>query len=194
PALAAPVSYGVGTDPVAVTIQDINGDGLPDMLVANKGSNDVSVIFGRIVAGQWVGTAGPRLKSGGDGPVATMLSNRNGDGIPDLVVANGQSGTLTVLPGVGQGFFDDRTPQSISLGGTLGLPSIADGSTFGVVLTGDGRLLGFDLGNLAGSVRTLFTFATPVNAVQTLANGSVVVALAGGTIEELLPDASGVFS
>src|SRR5262249_32465420 len=38
-----PTAYSVGTNPVAVTIQDLNGDDIPDMLVANEGSNDISV-------------------------------------------------------------------------------------------------------------------------------------------------------
>src|SRR5262249_28746387 len=42
PTFAAPVSYAVGTDPVGLTIQDVNGDGVPDLLVADHGSNDVA--------------------------------------------------------------------------------------------------------------------------------------------------------
>src|SRR5262249_45509046 len=143
PNFAAPVSYGVGTNPVAVTIQDINGDGVADMLVANKGSNDVSVIFGSIAFGQWVGTSGPLLKSRGEGPVATMLRNINGDGIPDLVVTNGTSGTFAILPGRGQGFFDDRNPQVLNIPGnpTIQAPSMLGSSTQGVVVTGGGQLL-----------------------------------------------------
>src|SRR5581483_5543111 len=32
---AAPVSYAVGDNPVAVTVDDFNGDGIPDLIVAN---------------------------------------------------------------------------------------------------------------------------------------------------------------
>ena len=64
-----PQTYFVGTAPASVTVADINGDGIPDMLIADQGSNDVSVIFGSYNAnGDWVGIPGPRLKSGGDGP------------------------------------------------------------------------------------------------------------------------------
>ena len=39
------------------------------MLVANRGSNDVSVLFGSLdSSGFWQGRAGPRLNSGGVGP------------------------------------------------------------------------------------------------------------------------------
>ena len=114
----APVSYPVGTNPVSVTVQDLNGDGIMDMVVANQGSNDVSTLFGSWDAnGQWVGTAGPRLKSGGSGPIAAQAVFPSGGGLPQLVITNGQSGTLAVLPGVGQGFFNDQNPQIVNLPG-----------------------------------------------------------------------------
>ena len=109
----SPETYFVGTAPASVTVADINGDGIPDMLVANQGSNDVSVIFGSYNAnGDWVGIPGPRLKSGGDGPIAVIVADLTGNSVPDLAVVNGGSGTVTLLPGVGGGFFDDQDPQS----------------------------------------------------------------------------------
>jgi hypothetical protein len=187
PTFAPPQTYFVGNDPVNVTIQDINGDGIPDMLIADRGSNDVATLFGALDAGgHWTATPGPRLNSGGAGPISTTLRDLNGDGIPDLVVTNADSGTLTVLPGVGQGFFNDQNPQSISL------PGPADGfsvnpSGIGVVPVGP-QLVGFDLANLAAGLHTVFTFPEAVNAAQVLADGTVAVALADGTVEELLPD------
>jgi hypothetical protein len=129
PTFAAPVSYPVGTNPVSVTVQDLNGDDIPDMIVANQGSNDVSILFGSWDAnGQWVGTAGPRLKSGGSGPVAAQAVFPANGGLPELVITNGHRGNLTVLPGVGQGFFDDRNPQIVNLPGN---PVLTQGPTFG---------------------------------------------------------------
>ena len=59
-----------------MTVTDVNGDGIPDMLIADQGSNDVSVLFGSYNAqGDWVGVAGPRLKSGGDGPIAVTVED-----------------------------------------------------------------------------------------------------------------------
>src|SRR5439155_844116 len=68
-------------------------------------------------SGNWVGIVGPRNKSGGAGPIGTTLRDQNGDGILDLMVTNGQSGNFTVLPGVGQGFFDPRNPQVLRIPG-----------------------------------------------------------------------------
>ncbi len=69
-------TYFVGTAPASVTVADINDDGIPDMLIADQGSNDVSVLFGSYNSqGDWVGEAGPRLKSGGDGPIAVSVQD-----------------------------------------------------------------------------------------------------------------------
>ena len=43
--------------------------------------------------------------------------------LADLLVTNGRSGGLTVLPGRGQGFFDDRDPRVIDLG-PIGPPTV----------------------------------------------------------------------
>jgi FG-GAP-like repeat len=181
------VSYPVGQDPVSVTIQDINGDGIPDMLVADRGSNDVSVLFGEFdAAGNWTARPGPRLKSGGQGPVAVTVRDMNGDGIPDLVVTNGRSGTLGVLPGVGQGFFNDHAIQILNIPGNplIGAPSFAGSSDAGVVVTGDGRIIGFNLGDFDASVRTVFLPppGQAVTAVWALRDGGLVAAEQDGAV------------
>jgi hypothetical protein len=191
PIFAPPVSYSAGTNPVDVTIQDINGDGIPDLVIPNQGSNDVSIIFGSLDAdGAWVGRAGPRLQSGGKGPVATTLRDLNGNGVLDLVVTN-QDGTMTVLPGRGQGFFDDRTPTILTIPGNPEplAPSFFGSSDQGVVATSDGRLFGFDLENFTASIRVLFIppLGEGVDSFEALSNGNVVAALAGGTVVELTP-------
>ena len=186
-------SIPVGTDPVSVTISDVNGDGVPDLLVADQGSNDIAVLYGSYDAnGLWSASAGPRLSSGGSGPLSVIVADvttssgtGSADGTPDLVVTNGQSGTMTVLPGVGQGFFSDTNPTSINLGGAAGTPSVAaDGS--GVVPVGN-QLLAFNLNNLAAGAQSVFTAPAAINAAQALAGGGAVVALAGGAVEELQP-------
>jgi hypothetical protein len=42
----APVSYAAGLLPWSVAVADFNGDGVPDLAVANRGSHDVSVLLG----------------------------------------------------------------------------------------------------------------------------------------------------
>jgi hypothetical protein len=180
-------AYFVGTAPAGVTVADLNGDGIMDMLIADQGSNDVSVLFGSYdAAGDWVGTPGPRLKSGGDGPLSMTLRDLNGDSIPDLVITNGASGTVAMLPGVGKGFFDDRSPKTLlDFGAALVQPTTFVGdSGVGYAVTAGGELLRFDLGNLAAGVSVAFA-GPAVLAARALANGQVVAALAGGAVDLL---------
>jgi hypothetical protein len=189
-----PETYFVGTAPASVTVADLNGDGTPDLVLANQGSNDVSVVFGSYDAdGDWVGVPGPRLKSGGDGPLAVGVRDMNGDGVPDLVVTNGGSGTLTLLPGVGQGFFDDQHPRTLfDLGGAVVQPpTFVGASGVGYAVTAGGELVRFDLGNPGGGARVVFA-GPDVLAARALDSGEVVVATAGGTVQVLVPQGDGL--
>jgi hypothetical protein len=185
----SPRTYFVGTAPAGLTVADVNGDGIPDMMVADRGSNDISVIFGAYNAqGEWVGIAGPRLKSGGDGPISVSVVDLTGDGIADLAVFNGGSGTVTELPGVGLGFFDDRQPQRLfNLGGALLQPPTFVGtSSLGYAVKAGGDLVRFNL-FLPGLGAPVVYSGQQVVAAQALASGQVVVALAGGAVDLLQP-------
>src|SRR5262249_38125174 len=46
PSFFAPVSYAAGTNPEAVATGDFNGDGRPDLAVANYVTDNVSVLLG----------------------------------------------------------------------------------------------------------------------------------------------------
>ncbi len=188
-----PQTLFVGTDPVSVTVADVTGDSIPDLLVANQGSNDISVIFGSYDAdGDWVGIPGPRLKSGGDGPLAVAVRDLSSDGIPDLVVTNGGSGTITLLPGVGQGFFDDQHPQTLfNLGDALiQAPTFTADSGVGYAVTVGGELLRVDLSDVARGASVAFAGAD-VLAARALSGGEVVVAVAGGAVKVLGPEGNG---
>ncbi len=43
---AAGSPFAVGTNPQSVAVADFNGDGNPDIVTANNGSNDVTVLLG----------------------------------------------------------------------------------------------------------------------------------------------------
>jgi hypothetical protein len=189
-----PQTIFVGTAPASLTVADINDDDVPDMLVANPGSNNVSVIFGSYDGdGIWMGTPGLRLKSGGDGPIAVAVRDLNGDAVLDLAVTNGSSGTVTSLFGVGQGFFDDQQPAELfDLGGAVDQPpTFAGDSDIGFAVTTAGEVVRFDLSNAAAGAHVVFE-ADPVVAARALPNGQLVVAIADGRVQVLRPQ-SGVF-
>ena len=84
-AAAATYSSG-GSYPYSVAIGDLNGDGRPDLAVANStASNNVGVLLG-----QSGGTFAPAVtySSGGIEPASVAIGDLNGDGRPDLAVAN----------------------------------------------------------------------------------------------------------
>jgi FG-GAP-like repeat/Bacterial pre-peptidase C-terminal domain len=190
-----PHTYFVGTAPASLTVADLNGDHIPDMLIADQGSNDISVIFGSYDSnGDWLGIAGPRLKSGGDGPIAVTVRELNGDAVSDLAVVNGGSGTVTLLRGVGRGFFDDQDPKTLfNLGSAVvQAPTFVGDGTAGYEVTAAGDLVRFDLSDIAAGPTVVYSDPQLV-AAQALPGGQVVVALSSGIVNILAPEGNGLF-
>ena len=138
-----PQRFFVGTDPVSATVADVNSDGILDLVVANKGSNDVSLLLGQGTGSSWTMTYGPRLSSGGSGPTAVQVQDVNGDGVPDILVSNGSSNSVSVLSGVGDGFFNDAAPVRTATGaqpGAIVAIRTAQGTALVVLNTGGSTL------------------------------------------------------
>lgn len=120
-------SYSVGTHPVAVAVADFNGDGHPDIAVANQGSNNVTVLFN-----QGNGTFGsPVTLAVGNSPLAILAFDYNSDGKPDIAVANSGDNTISVLLGNGNGTF--QSPLTLSVGN--GPASLVSGNFTGAGVT-----------------------------------------------------------
>ena len=100
-------TFAVGNRPDAVAVADANGDGRPDLIVANRGSSTVSVLLGN-----GNGTFGPQqtYQTGGS-PTSIAVGDLNGDGVPDLAIANLTSGFASVLLGNGNGTFQRSEPS-----------------------------------------------------------------------------------
>ncbi len=101
--------FFVGTNPVSIAVANLTGR--PDLVVANEGSNDVSILLNEATAnGGFTFVPGPRLQAG-DGPTAVLVEDVPGTVYPDLLVTDGGSDQVRLLPGVGNGFFIDSGPQ-----------------------------------------------------------------------------------
>src|SRR5438105_4652244 len=102
----AAVHYGAGADPQSIAVGDFNGDGRPDLAVANNGSDNLSVLLGK-----GDGTFQPAVNYVTGTypfsvyPVSIAAGDFNGDSKPDLAVAN-ITGNVSVLLGRGDGTFE----------------------------------------------------------------------------------------
>src|SRR5262249_7301848 len=84
--------YGTAVGPYSVVIGNLNRDPIPDIAVANVGSNTISVLLGN-----GDGTFGVKTDYGtGNNPNGLAIGNLSG-GFPDLVTSNHVSNTVTVL-------------------------------------------------------------------------------------------------
>jgi len=84
-------NYATGSAPFSVAIGDFNGDGKPDLAVANHGDNTASILLGN-----GDGTFGPATNfAAGSTPISVAIGDLNGDGKPDLAVANGNADSYT---------------------------------------------------------------------------------------------------
>jgi hypothetical protein len=93
----------VGTNPNSVAAGDFNGDGVPDLAIANEMSSNVTVLLGNGSGGFTAAPNSPIAVSGG--PVAVAVGDFNGDGYHDLAVANLNGNNVAILLGDGAGRF-----------------------------------------------------------------------------------------
>jgi hypothetical protein len=114
--------FAVGAFPVSVAVADLNGDGIPDLVTANRDSNDVSVLLGH---GDGTFAAPQRFRVGTQ-PASVAVADLNGDGIPDLVTANQGSDDVSVLLGHGDGTFMAEQRFEMGVGAQPASVAVAD--------------------------------------------------------------------
>jgi hypothetical protein len=107
----------------------LNGDGIPDLAVANRGDDSVSVLLskgdGTFQAAQSYAT--------GSAPISLAAADLNGDGHTDLVTANAADGTVSILLGNGDGSFQAAQSYRVAVASSVavgdfnhdGIPDLA---------------------------------------------------------------------
>lgn len=91
-------TYGAGSRRIAVA--DFNGDGKPDIAVLNTNNGNgatVSYFFNQFY-GETIAFDGPQPVAASNGAQGLCIADMNGDGRPDILTANGDSGTYSIFP------------------------------------------------------------------------------------------------
>ena len=108
------VAYPTGPGPFSIAVGDFNRDGIPDLAVVNHGADEVGVANSlSVLLGNGDGTFQAQSLYGvGWGPATVITADFNGDGKPDLAVANGESNVneVFILLGNGDGSFGGGGP------------------------------------------------------------------------------------
>ena len=152
--------------PSSVALGDLDGDGKPDLAIANTNSYTVSVLSNTATSGSIVpGSFAPKVDfTSGSGSQSVALGDLDGDGKPDLAVANLSSNMVSVY-------------RNVSTSGSIGSGSFATKVDF---TTGTGPV-SVALGDLDGDGRPDLAIANYYSdAVSVLRNRDIIISISNG--------------
>ena len=143
---AAKVDFTAGSAPAEIKCADIDGDGKPDIIVANSGSNTISVFHNTATSGSISSSSfSPKVDfATGTTPESVAIADMDGDGKVDILVSNEGSGNLSIF-------------RNMATSGTISGSSLAAA----VSLTSDLFPLGVVVDDLDGDTKPDIVVANP---------------------------------
>jgi hypothetical protein len=196
-------SPATGVNPSSIATADFNGDGIPDMAIANSNGNSLTILLGN---GDGTFTPVSETPQTGSTPVFVAVADFNGDGKADLAVANLNSNSLTILLGNGDGTFTPSLmspatgngPESVTVSdfNRDGIPDLAVANYSGNSVT---VLLGNGDGTFNATAMSPQTGNNPLSITSADFNGDGISDLAvtnyyGNSVTVLLGNGDGTFS
>jgi len=156
-------SYG----PNAFAAEDLNGDGIVDLVLAGSeefGPGGILVCFGK---GDGTFTSGTFYQAGSDSPLGLVIGDFNDDGVADVAAIGGEG--VWLFRGQGGGLFN---PGMLAASLQYGARTVAAGDLNGdkkldlVVVNSNGPGFVVLFGNGNGTFQSPVTFAQPASAAS----------------------------
>ena len=101
--------------PRGVAVGDFNGDGIPDVVVANQNNDNLTVLLGK-GDGTFTSASGSPLSTLGETTVGVVTGDFNNDGKIDIVATNYTSDTISIFLGNGDGTFQATVTMTVANG------------------------------------------------------------------------------
>jgi hypothetical protein len=168
---ATSVPMSAGSNPQAVAISDLDGDGKPDVVAANFADNDISVYHNNSTSGT-IALAAQVTYPTDYAPFSIAAVDMDGDGFPDLSIAADNASAFDVLHNQG----------SASASITSFTPSNGPAGTV-VTITGS-NFTGATSVTFGDTAATSFTVVSSTRITATVGNGAtgnVTVVTPAGT-------------